>query len=462
MVKKYSLKFWIIFWLISIVFLTGWFFYWQTKFQGVKKVETAVSTVLDFLPVGSEQKDEYKAILAIGEYFFQKDNAERTFLVLFQNNLEIRPGGGYIGSFGIVKIKNGKITEFQTHDLSNFDARIPDVQEPPYPMRETLHIDFWKLRDSNYSPDFEINAKKAIEFYQLGEGQEKFKGVIAITANVLNSFLKVVGPVEIEGYPGEYKEDNAILSLEYQVEKGYTEQGIEKGERKSVMNELANEIMKRVYDLSNSQKLELAKIILEDLNKKDIQLYFEDQKLQSLIKQSNWAGKVDENWDKDYLMVVDANLGAYKSDYYVKRSAEYSVDLTKEKPEAILKLTYNHTAKQKDWMTNDYTDYLRTYVPERSWLDLHPELDNPRFGNEFGKKYFGFLINVPIGSSRTFEFHYTLPEDLKNDYQLKIQKQAGLNDIPVIINIINKNGAITENEYVLNSDMVVGANPDDN
>lgn len=456
MIKKYSIRFWITFWLIAALFLVVWFFYWQTQFGGVGQV----GKIADFLPVSEEKAGRYKALLELAGYFTKKDDIEKTFLILFQNNLEIRPGGGYIGSFGILKIKNGEVVELQTHDLSNFDARIPDTIEPPYPMKETLRIKSWKLRDSNFSPDFPTNAIKAEEFYKMGNGEENFDGIFAITANVLSSFLKVTGPIQVEGYSGTYDSENALISLEYQVEKGYAEQGIEKGERKSVMNLLANEIIKRAGQFSYGQKIQLAEILLDDLKQKDVQLYFKNGDLQKIIEENNWSGEADKNWDKDYLMVVDANLGAYKSDYYVKRNIDYLIDLSKETPEAVLKITYNHTAKQKDWMTNDYTDYLRVYAPKNFWLASWPkDLTNPQFKEDSptggGKKYFGFLISIPIGESRTFEFCYTLPKELKEGYDLKIQKQAGINDMPAAVHIIYPDGQKKDYDIILNSDIIL-------
>jgi hypothetical protein len=450
--KRYSIKFWLIFWSIAVLFLAGWLFYWQTRFGGLQKA----GKLLDAVPFGDEQREEYKTIFTLANYLSKKDDIEKTFLVLFQNNLEIRPGGGFIGSFGILKIKNGEITDFQTHDTGTFDARIPDTISPPYPMKETLRIKSWKMRDSNWSPDFPTNVGKAEEFYFLGKGEEKFDGTVGVTSNVLTSFLKATGPIEIAGYPGTYDSENAIISLEYQVEKGYAQQGIGKGERKSVMNLLAQEILTRVSDLSNAQKLEMAKIILEDLRKKDIQFYFKDPEIQKAAEGTNWIGKVDENWSQDYLMIVDANLGAYKSDYYVKRSIDYYIDLSKETPEAKLRINYNHTAKQKDWMTNNYQDYLRVYGPAGLWLNSYsPELPSPHFAEEFGKKYFGFLINVPIGQEKAFEFNYTLPQELKNNYDLKIQKQAGINDVPVSIHVTYPDGNKKDYELTLNSDVVL-------
>jgi len=189
--KHRSIKFWIIFWLISILFLVGWFFYWNSR--GLEN-QTALEKIISFIHIGEETKDEWKAIAYFTENILESDQ-EKTFMLLFQNNLEIRPGGGFIGAFCVLKIKDGKVTSLQIHDTGNFDGRIPDTEEPPYPMKETLAIKSWKLRDSNYSPDFSVNAKKAEYFYNLGQGQEKFDCIVGITTNVLTSFLSATGPV---------------------------------------------------------------------------------------------------------------------------------------------------------------------------------------------------------------------------------------------------------------------------
>ncbi|KKR22097.1 MAG: hypothetical protein UT50_C0001G0009 [Candidatus Moranbacteria bacterium GW2011_GWA2_39_41] len=442
--KQYTTKFWIKFWTISTILLVAFYFVLQLRNAGL-------SEVVDYLPISQENK----TIATLAEYFYKSDDIERTFLILFQNNMEIRPGGGYIGSFGILKVKNGEITLLQTHDLSNFDGRIPDTVEPPYPMKETLHIPSWKMRDSNFSPDFTVNAKKAEEFYYMGQGGEKFEGVIGITTNVLTSLLKVTGPIQVEGYAGTLADENAILELEYQVEKAYVDQGIPLGERKSIMNKIAQEIIKQVFALSAVKKMDLYDVMTEDLNRKDIQIYFKDPALAEIVKKANWDGRVDAGWKQDYLMTVDANLGAWKSDYYVKRSIDYIIDLAQDVPVATLRINYNHTATKKDFMTKDYLSYLRVYVPQEAWMTKAYNFDNAKFGTEFGKKYFGSIVKVSLGQSKTVEINYTLPEKLADNYNLKIQKQAGINDEPVAIHLIDRNGVKTDYEAVLNSDFIL-------
>ena len=445
MSKKYSAKFWVIFWLISGMFLISFFVFSQIKNGGM-------SDLANNFPISEENK----ALIYLTDFFLKDWHEEKTFMILFQNNMELRPGGGFIGSFGILKTKNGKVIELQIHDLSNFDAHLPNTMSPPYPIEEILHTKYWKMRDSNFSPDFAENAKRAEEFYHLGGGQEKLDGVIGLTTNVLTSFLKATGPIKIEGYPGTYADENAVIALEYQVEKAYAEQGIEKQARKSIMNDLAEEIIGKVSKFSNLQRVGLVKIILADLKKKDIQLYFKDEKLQKQIEKATWGGRVDENWKGNYLMIVDANLASYKSDYHIRRSVEYAVDFSGGFPEAILKITYNHTAEERDWMTKNYLTYLRVYVPNGSWFIAGNNFNDPHFGEEFQKKYFGSLVSVPLGTTRTVEIRYFLPVELKNEsYDLKVQKQAGTKDVFYNVNIIKNAFEKKTQNFILDSDMVL-------
>jgi hypothetical protein len=455
--KERSTKFWVIFITVSVIFLMGWFVFWEVKHQGSENFKR----LLGLMPLEEETRTDLQTVIALADSLFFTDGEEKIFLILFQNNLELRPGGGFIGSFGILKVRDGKLLNFAVHDTGNFDGRIPSTVKPPYPMQETLGIDSWKLRDSNYSPDFQENAKWAEDFYRMGGGTEEFDGVVAVTTNVLTSFLKITGPVQIEGYPGTYGADNAILDLEYQVEQGYVKQNIAFGERKSVMSMLGLEILDRVKGLSLTKKYELFQVVLDDLHKKDIQLQFKNEDLQSQVTAAHWDGSMDEQWRDDYLFFVDANLNSFKSDYFVKRSYAYTIDLSQVMPKAVLAVTYKHTAKARDWFTKDYQTFFRVYVPAGSYLSkVTGAAKDPVFGEFLNKKYFGVLVHVPLNTEKTVTFEYTLPADIERTwYDLKIQKQPGVNDAPVTVTVIQKDGTKTEKNFILNRDTVLSELP---
>jgi len=447
-----SWKFWALFWSTSVVFLVSLFIFLNFQKGGVFEVFKLMNPLLKVAPIEEKQKEELRAVFEIASKMSEVKEVQ-TFLILFQNNLEIRPGGGYIGSFGILKLKEGQVISIEVHDTNIFDDRISTGIMPPYPMTETLRVKNWEMRDSNWSPDFEENAHKAVEFYTLEGGEEQFNGVIAISTRLLTSFLEFTGPIAIPGFPGEYTSENAILKLEYHVEKGYKEQDIEKGKRKYIMKDLAREILNKASQLSLTEKKDLLLRLEKHLNEKDVLINFFDVELQEKIESLNWGGEVNENYSNDYLMMVDANLAAYKSDAKMVRSFEYQVDFRKEAPIATLDLTYKHTAQEKDWMTNNYQSYLRIYTPKESWLLESNNYHPMKFGEELNKKYFGTLIQVPLGQTKTFHYEYRLPERITfEDYRLMIQKQSGIPEIKGKIRLIDEKGISHKYEKIISGD----------
>jgi hypothetical protein len=357
----------------------------------------------------------------------------------------------------VIKTKNGKIADIQVFDTGNFDKNIPNTETPPTPLTDILGTEAWKMRDSNWSPDFKIDAEKAEYFYKLGGGAESIDGVVAINTQVLNSVLAITGPVKIEGYPGEYRDENAILQLEYQVEKGYAEQGIEKAGRKNIMGELADVLAQKAQTLSLPQQLALAQKIEDHLKQKDIQLFFNDENLQKEIEDIGWGGRV-RDFDGDYLMAIDANMLSLKSDYCIKRKMDYSVDLSTDTPQAVLNITYEHTCRAKDWMTTDYRDWLRVYVPKDSYLEeANGQSGDVQYAEELGKKVFGMRVDVPVGETKTITLRYKLPQSLKNNnYQLLVQKQSGSGEVPFQISVKKTDGSDVKAQETLTGDKEFG------
>lgn len=435
------------FFVLAIIALAGGY-YWTTR---------VLDTEDSFF--SSEFTDDLATLSKLAGSFMNTGGEERVFLVLFQNNMELRPGGGFIGSFGILKVKDGSVASFVSHDVVNFDGRIPDTVPAPYPLPETLGVKSLKLRDSNVSPDWSVNAKQAEDFYHMGKGEETFDGVIGITTNVLTSFLSVVGPVEVPGYPGTYDAETGVLDLEYQVEQAFYKQGITRGERKSIMNLLGNIILEKAKALPISGKYELFRVVLDDLHKKDIQISFHDSELQQIVRSAGWSGEIDREWERDYLLLVDSNMNSFKTDYRMRRKMDYTIDLSGTTAKATLVVTYEHTAKEKDYMTKDYQSFSRIYVPEGSWLESVAGNAKPAvFGSELGKKYFGALVQVPLGATRSVTWNYVLPKDFDmENYDLLIEKQPGLNDVPVTVTLKGRNGMTEEKSLTLNRPTVWSA-----
>ncbi len=446
-------QYWTRFAIIAGIFLLGWFVFWEIKNQGWLRLADFSSV----LPMSSEQQSDIKALSLIAHELNDTNGETKTFLILFQNNLELRPGGGFIGSFGVLKIRDGAVVDFSTHDTGNFDGRIPSTVTPPYPMGELLRIDSWKLRDSNFSPDFPTNARQAVDFYVMGSGAERFDGVIGVTTEVFSSILALIGPISVEGFPGTYTAESGVIDLEYQVEQGYRNQQIAPGERKSIMKLIGDAMLVKIKELSLKNQYALFTTLLGNLHSKAIQVYFTDPSLQEVVSRAGWDGALDQTWRDDYVMLVDANLGAFKSDYSMRRHIKYSIDLSGDTPRAILKITYTHTGQAKNWYTKDYVTYLRAYIPEGSFVTSVSNGDKPVYGTELGKKYVGVIVGVPLASEKTVTIEYTLPTSIDTSewYDLKIAKQSGVTGTPLDITITHQDGNTKTLTRTLSDDFIL-------
>ena len=189
----------------------------------------------------------------------------------------------------------------------------------------------------------------------------------------------------------------------------------------------------------------LAEFGHEQMAKKDVMLNFKDPNLQSLVSSVHWDGAVPTDWSSDFLMSVDANMGALKTNYYIKREMDYSIDLTQAKPVVTLNLLYKNTATSGDWRTSDYHSYLRLYVPEGATILDRKMVSYPNVGKEFGKTFFGFTLHVLIGGETNVMVKYELPESFdRENYRLLMMKQSGVEDIPVKVNIKNNDGELSQ------------------
>lgn len=424
---------------LMVAVLAGGFFLFS--YAKDNKVSIAINSlsVLDkisqLLPIQADTKKEISAVNSLVEVLTKNDNVEKSFLLMLQNNMELRPGGGFLGQYAVIKIKNGQVTYNYFEDANLLDQRITAKVTPPYPFTKMMQIKSWKFRDSNFSPDFPTNVEKAKYFFRLAGGNSNFDGVIAVNSDVLLHVLKLTGPVTVPGYAGEYNSQNAVLKLEEQVERAYImDPELDTQNRKDIMKKMTSILVSKLTQLNNIPKV--AELLLEELRNKNLMMNFKDQSLQSLVEGVYWDGKVAYDWNSDFLMMVDANMGALKTDYYMKREINYYIDLDQEKPVVDLNILYKNTAPYGDWRTSDYHSYVRVYVPKGANLLEREMVSYPNIQEDKSKTYFGFIVHVLIGRETKARLKYELPADFdKNNYKLLIQKQSGVGDVPVKVTI---------------------------
>ena len=364
----------------------------------------------------------------------------KTYLLLFLNNTELRPGGGFIGSYAVVQFDRGRPSILVVEGTELLDKRTPDTWRPvpPLPITKELGVDRWYFRDSNWSPDFRVSSEQALLFYEKEGGlfASDIDGVIGVTPTVLERFMSLVGPLTVDGI--SFTADTFIETLEYEVEFGYAARGLDVTERKDIISHVFHALLKKTEKKLLTNMSSYFPLIVGLLQEKHIALFFQDESLQNVFHTQGWTGEITPA-DTDYLLWVDANLAALKTDHAIKRNLQYTVRPIDQRYEATATMTYMHTG-QFDWRTTRYRTYGRVFVPEGSTVRsiklfdgkketiLSPDMIDT--GVEYGRTWFGFFYVIEPQQTGTVTVTYDLPSRLyplftHAGYQLLVQKQIG-------------------------------------
>lgn len=391
-------------------------------------------------------------------------NSEKKYLVLFQNNTELRPTGGFIGTYGIITLKDGKITDLFIDDIYHLDSiSIGKLNNPvPPELAKYIKVPEWYMRDCNWDPDFPTSARDCLDLYYKEKTNlinftntpnnpqnpninlEKIDGIIAITPNVIKNLLTIVGTQEVNGIL--FESENFTEDLQKAVELYYKDMGVTSWDRKDIIKSLANVMIEKMKDLDINEYDKILDITKNSLDKKDILLYSTNSEIQSLISQASWNGEVKES-KYDYLMVIDSNLASYKSDQFIKRTINYSIEQDKDNNLiANVEIKYKHTG-DFSWNSTRYRTYTRIIIPSGSELiEVLGSMDNDRTDiagqvdkyEKYNKQVFGTFIAIEPNQTKSLTFRYKLPQYLKDgiikkEYILYIQKQPGVENASFVL-----------------------------
>lgn len=410
-------------------------------FQWLKSVniETALQNPFVQREIVRQVGEEHKDIVSLVPTFLGFDEPQ-TYLLLFLNNTEIRPGGGFIGVYATLRVSEGHVETLAVDGTEVLDRNAPADWKitPPQPLKEQLGVDRWYFRDSNWSPDFAVSAQKALEFYTAegGIGAQEVDGVIGVTPTVLEELLRVTGPITVQNV--QFTADNVVEKLEHEVEYNYVNKGIARENRKQIIDPMMHELIARIRKDILFKSDEYRQYAENLMDEKHIMIWHKDSELQNALEREGWAGRVI-NTNQDYLMYVDANLAALKTDHAMERALTYSFE--KEGNDIIANVTMQYKNKGVfDWRTTRYRTYARVFAPLGSQLievkgamKNNKQEDNMAFdsGEELGKTWFGAFIVIEPGKEKTLTFRYKLPTSLaaslqNGEYHLLYQKQPGI------------------------------------
>lgn len=406
----------------------------------VKRTLTATLTTIE----------KARTLFPLYELIFSKPGKVR-LLVLFQNNMELRPTGGFIGSYAIIEVENGRFNDFSISDVYTADGQLKGHVDPPLPIRKHLSQPNWFLRDSNFDPDFAVSARQAQWFLEKETGT-KVDGVIGVNLFVLQSLLSAVGPVPLVDFGNEViSAENFFATANELIHSGFFDGSSQK---KDFLTAVSGALQQRLSRLQGSQAIALLSSFTDMLEAKHILLFLSDQNLQNKGEQLGWAGRITAvscleggtSCYPDYLAIVEANLGINKANYFVQKSIalEKHID-TSGTLSTTVTLSYENKSISSLNKGGTYVNYLRLLVPagvavQSVSLNNSPfplaDVDITSYGLD--KTSIGFLVKIAPQNKGVVRVRYTLPRRIDNqitNYQLFYQKQGGDKSSPLVFSL---------------------------
>ncbi len=426
------------------------------KFRG-QPVREQIRKGVELVGTASRLVANSRPLIEQSEYLLGVDGT-RVYLVLFQNDKELRPTGGFMTAYSIMDVEDARFEPVSSNDIYNLDAQYNPHEPAPDPIVEYIKGPYIidqsiRLRDMNWSPDFKESMEGFAEEIE-DLGIDEIDGIIAVDTQLLVYLLDAIGPIGVPGFgnfsteiipecncPQVIYELESFADIEGPIvwdpvsgEIVYSPPNTDN--RKKIIGPLMNSIMANALGQPKEKLPELFEAAFKSVIEKHVLFYLLDEDAQAAVEAFGVAGRMDE-FAGDYLHINDANLGGRKSNLYVTQEVEQDIEIAGDGTVTkTVTITYKNPEKHDGWLNSVLPNWVRVYVPQGSNLiDVSGLEEKEEPYEEFGKTVFaGYFELRPEGVAKV-TLTYTLPQKFDDNYSLFIQKQPGKHMPLYIMNV---------------------------
>ena len=385
----------------------------------------------------------------------------RRYLVVLQDPAELRPMGGYIGSYGLLTFDGGRLVGKVFRDILTLDTRagLPHVNPPP-PLRDHLLGDrSWRLADANWWPDGPTSAREIARLYAMESGGDRIDGIIFLTTHAIDELLRLTGPVEVPTYDVTITPGDATFGILAATRSPLAPHG----DRKAFLGAFADELLDRLFALPPTRWRELPDILERLRGERHAALWLNSAIEQARLATAGWDGAVPVP-EGDEVLLVEGNVGPV-SKLHLVTERQVSLDVALDDAgRAFGSMTIAWTNRIRDdsadrWVRNaasvllgyQLRDVLGVFVrlltPTGSSVqEVVLTGDGVRRGGleavepELGRTSFGVYAMVPPGRTE-LRYGWLTPMVVeihgnRHRYTLSLPKQAGRLADPLSLSIV--------------------------
>jgi hypothetical protein len=372
---------------------------------------------------------------------------KKTYALLFQNNQELRPTGGFIQAVALLNFDKGSLVSYKVYSIYELDKKLPGKVVPPEEITKYLGEESWYMRDSNWNPHFPDASRQIAWFIEKSLGVN-VDGVIGMNVYSLAEIIKGTGAIELP----EHNEVITSKNLEERMEFHSEVVLVDSPESIDYAVKLLREVLASLITLKEDAVPTLLSGLNNSLETKQLQVTSFDDSAQSIFNSLGWSGSLVVpscparlsivDCSVDVMAQVEANVGVNKANYYLKRSIVHDVKVSPVEAQHKRTITFENTAKSNSWPKGTYKSYQRFFIDSEAVLEdilingspLVPEQIYSEKVGDFTS--LGVSVDVPIQKIVTVELIYSTPLNHSSggfSYVFYNRKQSGLEDDPFTV-----------------------------
>jgi hypothetical protein len=327
----------------------------------------------------------------------------RNYLVLSQNPEEIRPTGGFIGSYsvlhgegGFLKVDRSGATEdwFRAHPAATV---ADDRRATPFQLDTTVAE---TLANVNATPQWPIVGHLAADVWESG-GEPRVDGVFALTPELLARVVRVLGPVTVPEYGETVTADNLLQRVEYYTHDDPL-RATRPGGRKQFLADLARHTLSNLSSLPYDKLEEAGRALSEGMERREGMAWARDAGGQAVFTQHGWDGRVTRG-DAGFDFFYAAEFAySTKTNRAVRRQFDHHVTLRADGSGTVKTTVQANNPTPFDVEDNPTGKaYVVLYGPRGAELanGADPLTASETLGDRPGAGH--LVVTPPLGMSRT-------------------------------------------------------------
>lgn len=450
----------------------------STEFQGInekrypqsimgREVRSNIVTLKTTVAGAAESLGQFQPIIKLLPDLLGNPEPKK-YLIMFQNDAELRPTGGFLTAYATLSILRGKITPGVSEDIYTLDAGFKKKVPAPDPIKKYLPLVYnWNLRDMNLSPDFKDSMDTFTTYMKESSVAPEFDALIAIDTEVPVRILKVLGPIGVSGYGGKFSAENDprcdCPQVIYELENIITRPTYEIREgRKSILGPLMNSMLANMMGSPKAKWAEFFNIFTDMIKQKHLMMYFNDENKQNAVEVLGAAGRIHD-YAGDYLHINDTNFAGAKSNMFVNQEVESVVTVADDGSTSTkLTMTYKNPRKGDNCnleagllcLNGILRNWQRIYLPKGSVLKSAKGYElEVATTEDLGKTVIEGFFTLSPQSVKKLEVEYSTPAGTVSgdEYKLLIEKQPGTKEIKTTVTVNSRKPKV----YNLNSDQEI-------